>query len=300
MRRGDGRSLVILLRGAAGGRLSPRGGRPPPARASPASRARPWRWTPAQRTITIAHEDIPGFMPAMTMDFVVLEKDAPLLARVSPGDEVSGDARGARLALLARGPGGGEEGHAGPERQAASARARGGQPGDAGARRGARRPGRPAAAGCRELHGRAYALTFVFTRCPLPDFCPLMMRNFAAAEALLVADAALRDAHAAAHGQLRHRGTTPRPCCAPSAGRSRRPRPPFTHWLLATGPTRRSARSPARSSSTTSRRPRRSPTTCARPSSTRSGRLARLFRGNDWKPEELVAALRAAAKLELA
>ena len=43
------------------------------------------------------------------------------------------------------------------------------------------------------LRGRAYALTFVFTRCPLPDFCPLMMRHFASVEERLVADVALRE-----------------------------------------------------------------------------------------------------------
>ncbi len=43
----------------------------------------------ANRTITIAHGDIPGFMPAMTMPFVVLEKDAALLKAAGPGDQVS-------------------------------------------------------------------------------------------------------------------------------------------------------------------------------------------------------------------
>ena len=38
----------------------------------------------AGRKITIAHEDIPGFMPAMTMPFVVLEKDAALLQAWAP------------------------------------------------------------------------------------------------------------------------------------------------------------------------------------------------------------------------
>src|SRR5512139_1937883 len=43
----------------------------------------------AERTVTVAHGDIPGFMPAMTMDFVVLERDAALLRQVSPGDEIT-------------------------------------------------------------------------------------------------------------------------------------------------------------------------------------------------------------------
>lgn len=33
--------------------------------------------------------------------------------------------------------------------------------------------------GLSELRGRSVAITFLFTRCPLPNFCPLMSRNFA-------------------------------------------------------------------------------------------------------------------------
>jgi protein SCO1/2 len=32
-----------------------------------------------------------------------------------------------------------------------------------------------------DFHGQALALTFFFTRCPIPDFCPRLSRNFAAA-----------------------------------------------------------------------------------------------------------------------
>lgn len=37
-----------------------------------------------------------------------------------------------------------------------------------------------------DLRGNAVALTFIFTRCPLPDFCPRMLKNFSAvAETML-------------------------------------------------------------------------------------------------------------------
>lgn len=41
-----------------------------------------------------------------------------------------------------------------------------------------------------QFRGQAVALTFIFTRCPLPDFCPLMSRNFSRARALLNEDTA--------------------------------------------------------------------------------------------------------------
>lgn len=37
----------------------------------------------------------------------------------------------------------------------------------------------------RELHGNAIAITFIFTRCPFPTFCPLMSNNFKAVHELL-------------------------------------------------------------------------------------------------------------------
>jgi protein SCO1/2 len=42
-----------------------------------------------------------------------------------------------------------------------------------------------------QFKGRAVLLTFVYTRCPLPDYCPLMNKNFAAIEKALAADPAL-------------------------------------------------------------------------------------------------------------
>jgi protein SCO1/2 len=44
-----------------------------------------------------------------------------------------------------------------------------------------------------DWRGRALAVTFVYTRCPVPDFCPLMDRHFADLQRAILADAALRD-----------------------------------------------------------------------------------------------------------
>ena len=37
-----------------------------------------------------------------------------------------------------------------------------------------------------DFHGRALAFTFFFTRCPLPDYCPRMSKNFAETRRLLL------------------------------------------------------------------------------------------------------------------
>ena len=41
--------------------------------------------------------------------------------------------------------------------------------------------------------GHRVALTFIYTRCPLPDYCPLMERNFAMVQQALKATPALAD-----------------------------------------------------------------------------------------------------------
>jgi len=39
-----------------------------------------------------------------------------------------------------------------------------------------------------QFHGRVLLLTFIYTRCPLADFCPLMSENFAKIDKILAAD----------------------------------------------------------------------------------------------------------------
>jgi protein SCO1/2 len=42
-----------------------------------------------------------------------------------------------------------------------------------------------------DWQGQAVAVTFIYTRCPMPDFCPLMDRQFAEVQRRLLADARL-------------------------------------------------------------------------------------------------------------
>jgi protein SCO1/2 len=45
----------------------------------------------------------------------------------------------------------------------------------------------------KQYRGKALVLTFIYTRCPLPDYCPLMTQNFTAINRDLQKDPALRD-----------------------------------------------------------------------------------------------------------
>jgi protein SCO1 len=142
--------------------------------------------SPERLEIVIRHEEITGFMPAMTMPFAV--KDKALLEGRTPGDLV--------LATLVV-----TDTSAWLERLTKTGFAA--LPGPpAVAEPGALLPndlvpdaalvdqdGKPRRFA--EWRGHAVALTFVFTRCPLPDFCPALDRSFARLQALVKTDPVL-------------------------------------------------------------------------------------------------------------
>jgi protein SCO1/2 len=246
----------------------------------------------ANRKVTIAHEDVPGFMPAMTMPFVVLERDAALLQGVSPGDEVTATlvAPDSRywledLVVVKKGT---------PDPNATPGpRSHEAHPGDTVPDvRLVDQDGKPLRLG--DYRGKALALTFVFTRCPMPEFCPLMMTRFAAAHAALT-----RDADLAARTHLLTVSFDTKhdtPDVLRAFGRPfQKTNPPFTHWTLATG-REESIRELAGALELDYVEENRSFTHNLRTAVLDGeGRLRRLFRGNDWTPEELVAELKAAA-----
>ena len=143
---------------------------------------------PERREIVIRHEDIPGFMPAMTMPFAV--KDEALLEGRVPGDRVEGtvvvtddNAWLERIVKVGFAPV--------PAEATAVAEPGALTPGSAVPDAAfVDQDGKPRRLA--DWRGHAVALTFIFTRCPLPDFCPAVDRGFARLQGLVKADAALR------------------------------------------------------------------------------------------------------------
>ena len=142
-----------------------------------------------RQEITIRHDDIRGFMPGMTMPFKV--RDARLLDGRTVGDLVTAtlvvEKTDVFLSKVER------TGHAPvTEPPPAAARMDLVAPGD-------RAPDvqltdeTGATRALSEWRGRALAVTFTYTRCPLPDFCPRMDRQFAAVQREIQADERLRD-----------------------------------------------------------------------------------------------------------
>jgi protein SCO1/2 len=130
----------------------------------------------AQAQVTLDHEAIPGFMDAMTMPYKL--KDASVLSELHPGDVITADLLVSQdpnadvlldhIVVVAQGkpdyrpavsyhvP---VEGDAVPDFKLRN------------------QDGRAIRLG--QFKGDALLVTFIYTRCPLPDFCPRVTRNFA-------------------------------------------------------------------------------------------------------------------------
>jgi protein SCO1 len=145
---------------------------------------------PETREVLVKHGDIPGFMPAMTMPYKV--EDPQVLAGKQPGDLITatlvvGETE-AHLSKIDK------TGHA-PIEETTRPEITESQilkPGEAAPdttlvdENSAARP-------LTSFKGHRVALTFMYTRCPQPDFCPLMDRNFAAIQNEIKKTPALRD-----------------------------------------------------------------------------------------------------------
>ena len=146
---------------------------------------------PETKEVLVKHEDIPGFMPAMTMPYTV--SDASILKGRAAGDLITATLKvapdGAYLTAITK------TGSAPLPDDArttipAAANVHLLQAGDAVPdTRLTDQDGR--AISLADFKGSAAAITFIYTRCPLPQFCPLMDRRFAEVQKLAAADPAL-------------------------------------------------------------------------------------------------------------
>lgn len=143
----------------------------------------------AKMHITMDHEEIPDYMMAMTMPFKI--KDRKLLEGLEVGDTVQGVLAVSRTeswleALTVVGKGEPVDRHAIEGAILAKV-----------LKTGDRLPNDPLTnqEGKRfrfsDYAGKAVAITFIYSRCPLPDFCILMNNNFAKLQKLLKADRTL-------------------------------------------------------------------------------------------------------------
>jgi protein SCO1/2 len=133
---------------------------------------------PEGRTVLVSHEAITNFMEGMTMPFKV--KDSQELTGLAVGDRISfqlhvtqTESWIGQIAEIGRVPLDEDRQHASPGLKEGSTVA----------------PSHPLlafkftnelgqAVSLRDFRGEALAITFFFTRCPIPDFCPRLSKNF--------------------------------------------------------------------------------------------------------------------------
>ncbi len=246
-----------------------------------------------QQSVTLAHEAIPGYMPAMTMPFPI--KDPRVLEGIEPGDEVEGELvvteeEGwiARLRVVRKGePQPWDRSKALPIEYLLN------PDDDVPDITLVDQEGRTFRLS--DWRGRTIVLTFIFTRCPFPNFCPLMSRRFVEAQEIL------RKRRAEWLEQDRVRFLTlsfdpeyDTPAVLKAYGE--RWNADFRHWTFATSPVVEMARFGAHfglsfwtEGGTINHN---LATAVIRP----SGKLQKVFRGNEWTALDLVQEIEAATR----
>jgi protein SCO1/2 len=239
-------------------------------------------------TVTLAHEAIPGYMAAMTMDYPLKDKWA--FDILKPGQTVRATLVVASDRAWLEGIVVTEEGK--PQGNALA------PSGSAGAGVGDEVPdfllinqdGKRIH--LHQYRSKALLLTFIYTRCPLPDYCPRMSRNFAQILKEVVSDPALApsthllsisiDPEFDKPGVLRSYGLD----CVGNPH-------PFDHWEFASG-TPEQVRKVAgffglQYWTEGGQIVHALVTALIGP----DGKVAKIYRGNDWQPADVLADLRA-------
>ena len=134
-----------------------------------------------QGSAMIDHEKIPGFMEAMTMPYPV--RDPGVLQSLGPGDEITADVvvtdQGAYLEnIVVSKKGGGAPATAAPPAGGPGTQLHQPQPGEkvpdfALINQDGQR------IHLASFRGHVLLVTFIYTRCAFPNFCPLVSKNFA-------------------------------------------------------------------------------------------------------------------------
>lgn len=254
------------------------------------------------RELTVAHEEIPGFMPAMTMPFKMPD-DKSLLARF----------RGMRLERLRRGdvitatlvvkaneswienvsvvryepppdmpipiP---KEAKVGESVVDVLLEDQDGKP-----------------LHLSDYRGHPLALTFIYTRCPLPEFCPRIMKNFQELEGAIENDPDLRKSARLLSISFDVEFDRPEVLNAfGSAFVKDRGQGPFARWKLATGTKEAIDRLGRYFGLLFFKEDGQFTHSLVSVVIGPDGKLARELSGNDWTSDEALAAMREAMRLK--
>lgn len=243
---------------------------------------------PDKHLVTVSHDEVKGLMPGMTMPFTVPnESDLQILA---PDDEIT-------ATLVVDGSHSWLEGLI-ITRQSPNPAA---MPGEVMAKEGDEVPNftlrnqDDREIRIQNYRGKALLLTFIYSRCPVPDYCTLMSNNFAQVDRALGQDP---DLYAKTHLlsiSIDPEYDTPKVLRSYGAAHTERyQNETFAHWEFATG-TKDQVKEIAQFFGLTYFPDKDQiihalRTVIVSP----DGKVAKIYKGNEWKPEEIIAEIKAA------
>jgi protein SCO1 len=247
---------------------------------------------PARKLLTVKHEEIKGFMPAMTMPYEV--RDGKLLDGLAPGDLINATlvvvSNGAYLSAIRKV---GQAPLEKPPAEAPNPSASSGfellKPGEA-APEGAFVDQSGRKRRFTTFRGSPAVMTFIYTKCPLPTFCPLMDRHFAALQASLKADASLNAVHLIT---VSFDPVTDTPAVLKE--HAKRLDADLTRWTFLTGDRDEVDRFAARFGVSISRAmndPRDITHNLRTAIIDADGKIVKVYTGNDWSPDQVLADLK--------
>jgi len=127
----------------------------------------------ANAQLSVANKDIPGVMEAMTMPYIVAPNDRWIFGKIAPGDQLratlvmdkDAELEGISFTKPAEASGAGASNmhvpHAGEEVPDITLTNQSGN-----------------TIRLRQFRGKPLLVTFIYTNCPFPEYCPRMSRNF--------------------------------------------------------------------------------------------------------------------------
>jgi protein SCO1 len=237
-------------------------------------------------TITLAHEAIPGYMPAMTMEYPV--KDQWVFNVVKPGQTLEASLvvgrDGAWLQDVVITDQSKPQGNLPAAAEPVQDPLGKAVPDFSLVNQDGRR------IHFHQYLGKTLLLTFIYTRCPLPNYCPLMTRNFAQIYAQVASDPKLSPVTHLLSISIDPDYDKPDVLHAYALNYAGNPHP-FGHWDFASG-TPQQVRQVAEFFGLTywsenGQIIHALVTALVGP----DGKVAKVYRGNDWQPSQVVADL---------
>lgn len=245
----------------------------------------------AAHQITVAHQDIPGLMPGMTMPFLVGPNEEWVFGKIGPGDQIHATlvlGKNAELQDISF------------TKQAAAAT-------DGTTTMHLPQVGEQVPdfsfvnQNGKRIHlaqfrGKPLLLTFIYTRCPMPDFCLLMSNNFSEILKRLHEDPKTFD-----QAQLLSISIDPEHD-KPDVLRQYGKRyvgdvdPNFQHWQLATGSPEQIRKAADYFGLSYNQKSGQIVHSLSTVLIGADGKVVKVYLGNDWKPADVAAAYAAAVR----